>query len=142
MKLRSLVFVFLAALAVASMGNPATAQAQASLLRLTVPFDFYFGNERLSAGSYTIERVHSTDVVRISDQGGHVVLALTNAAEAAPRDLRRSKVVFNRYGDTYFLSKVQWEEHPTARELPTAKAEVEIAKSISGKSVVGVSARR
>ena len=136
MKLRVLVFVFLAALAVASMGNPATAQAQSSLLKLTVPFDFYFGNERLSAGSYTIERVRSTDVVRISDQGGHVVLALTNAAESAPRDLRRSQVVFNRYGDTYFLSKVQWEEHPTARELPTAKAEVKSRRTSVARALL------
>jgi hypothetical protein len=142
MKFRNVVLVFLAALALTSLGNPATVQAQASLLRVTVPFEFYFGDERLPAGTYTIGRMWSTDVVRISDEKGNVAIALTNGADTAPRDLSKSQVVFNRYGDTYFLSEVRWEQYPTARALLMGSAEVEIAKTTTKQRVIAVSAKR
>ena len=142
MRFRNVVLVFVAALALASLGNPGTLQAQAFPLKVTVPFDFYFANERFPAGVYIVERMRATDVLRVSDENGHAAIALTNAAYTPPRDLGRSQIVFNRYGDTYFMSEVRWQEYPTGRALPAGSAEVEIAKTITKQRVIAVIANR
>lgn len=140
MKFGVLTFVFIATLALGSLGRVPNLQAQSGPLRATVPFDFYFGDERLPAGIYMIERM-SPIVVRISDDKGHAVVALTNEAYAAPKELGKSQIVFNRYGDTYFLSEMHWEQYPTARTLPMGSNEVAIAKTITKQGQIAVAAR-
>jgi len=141
MKFGVLTFVFIATLALASLGRVPNLQAQSGPLRVTVPFDFYFADERLPAGIYMFERMSSSVVVRISDDKGHAVVALTNEAYAAPKEVGKSQIVFNRYGDTYFLSQMHWEQYPTARTLPIGSNEVAIAKTNTKQGQIAVAAR-
>jgi hypothetical protein len=141
MKFGVLTFVFIATLALASLGRVPNLQAQAGPLRVTVPFDFYLADERLPAGTYMIERISSSPVVRMADDKGHAAVALTNEAYAAPKELSKSQLVFNRYGDTYFLYQMHWEQYPTARTLPMGSNEVAIAKTNTKQGQIAVAAR-
>src|SRR5262250_2354709 len=98
MKFKSVVFGIIAALAFVSMGIPTSIHAQATLLRMTVPFDFYFGAQKFPAGIYTVGRVGISDAIRVSDEQGHAAMAMSNAADTSRRDLDKSQVIFNRYG--------------------------------------------
>src|SRR5262249_28326493 len=129
MKFKSVVFGLIAALAFVSMGIPTSIYAQATLLRMTVPFDFYFGAQKFPAGIYTVGRVGLSDAIRISDEQGRAAVAVSNATDTPRKDLAKSQVVFNRYGNTYFLSEVKWTDYPTARALPITAMEAELAKS-------------
>ena len=73
--------------------------------------------------------------------GPHALVALTNEAYAAPKELGKSQIVFNRYGDSYFLSEMHWEQYPTARTLPMGSNEVAIAKTITKQGQIAVAAR-
>jgi hypothetical protein len=141
MKFGVLTFVFIATLALASLGRVPNLQAQASPLRVTVPFDFYLADERLPAGTYIIERIWSSAVVRISDDKGHTAVALTNEEYSGLKERGKSQIVFNRYGDTYFLSEMHWEEYPTKRTLSMGSNEVDIAKTISKERLIAGAGR-
>jgi len=140
MKVRNIVFVVAGMLAWISIGIPATAQAQ-PVLRVNVPFEFYFATERFAAGSYVIARVGQTDVIRLWDEKKHSAITLTIAAGLSPGDPGKSWVIFNRYGDTYFLSEVRWREYGP-RALPKSAAEVEVARNIARQRVIATTTNR
>ena len=125
MKSRTLVVLVVAAF-VTVMAAYAQSTAR---LSANIPFEFRVGNSVLAAGEYEIIPISTprTLLVRSAD-GEAAVVALTNTAEKllAPKD---GKLVFNRYGNTYFLSQV-W--HPGINrgyELPKSKSEREMAQN-------------
>jgi len=89
----------------AAIVNVAIAAASAQdIAKADIPFNFRVGSTLMPAGSYRIEHVES-GVVWINEVNGKsnaVALAQTNSGgTAAP-----SKLVFNRYGDQYFLREL------------------------------------
>jgi hypothetical protein len=81
----------------------ATASAQ-NIAKADIPFNFRVGSTPMPAGTYRIEPAQA-GVVWINQVNGNshaVILAQTNAGTtAAP-----AKLVFNKYGDHYFLSEL------------------------------------
>ena len=79
-----------------------TAAAQNHQVRATIPFDFVAGSAYWPAGTYTIT---SEDLVIVEIQNGkHDAKLLRNApADEVKSD---SELVFNGYGDQYFLSEI------------------------------------
>jgi hypothetical protein len=76
-------------------------------MRITVPFDFYAGNEQLPAGDYTFEmasgitQTGSLVTIRTQKGVGMCMLITRPGTDAAD-----SKLLFNKYGDRHFLSAV------------------------------------
>lgn len=75
-------------------------------VRANIPFDFVVGTKTLPSGTYTVTR-HETSqnalVVRGQENGEVYVHSLTVAAEDTEDN--SPKLIFNRYGDQYFLSQ-------------------------------------
>jgi hypothetical protein len=140
MNVNKTVSIFVAAMIVASLAIPTIVRAQSTLLSVTVPFDFYFADQKFEAGDYTIGRMG--EVIRVSNQTGRTAVSLSNAAFVRPQDVQKARVVFNRYGITYFLSQVQWSDYGSARELPPSSVELRIAKNLPAIRVVATSTRR
>jgi hypothetical protein len=81
----------------------ATASAQ-NIAKANIPFNFRVGSAPMPAGTYKIEPAQAGMVwIRSVDgKSNAVILAQTNASTtAAP-----AKLVFNKYGDHYFLSEL------------------------------------
>jgi hypothetical protein len=128
MKTRTLaVFVVAAFLAVTA----GYAQSTTTLVG-KIPFEFRVGNSVLPAGDYEVipSSTPRALLIRCFDAKA-AVIALPNAAERlhAPKD---STLVFNRYGDTYFLSQVWHGGNNRGYALPKSKTERETAKNASG----------
>ena len=74
-----------------------------------IPFAFNVGNRTLPAGDYTIRVVNpSSDrrVLRIQSKDGQLsALIQTTGAKSTLSD--DAKLVFHRYGDTYFFAQAQ-----------------------------------
>jgi hypothetical protein len=71
--------------------------------RANIPFDFRVGSALLPAGSYDIDSSDS-HALWIRNQNGHgsvVALAMITSGETTPA----ARLVFNRYGEQYFLSE-------------------------------------
>jgi hypothetical protein len=125
MKSRTLVVLVVAAFVAVTAGY---AQSSARLMG-NIPFEFRVGNTVLPAGAYDItpSATPRTLLVR-SEDGKAAVVVLPNTAEKvqAPKD---SKLVFNRYGNTYFLSEVWHEGISRGYQIPKSKSEREMAKN-------------
>jgi hypothetical protein len=119
-----LAFAFGTLLAVSAVS------ASAQSLRLTaeakIPFGFRIGDASLPAGEYSILTNGSGMVLIRNDQAKKGVFALGNtqvSASEAPAQL-----VFNRYGEDYFLSQVDLFGNSTMTLAPS-KVEKEYKRS-------------
>jgi hypothetical protein len=124
MKSRSLI-TLAAVVALASV----TGYAQSSGIRVSVPFEFAVGQAVFPAGDYTVRAATSAGLVRLQaanpSSGGYV------HANRAVRDNTQEQptMVFNRYGNNYFLARIWWAASADGLEFPRTKTEIELAKT-------------
>ncbi len=109
-----------------------------------IPFAFVAGNVTLPAGEYRVQNLdrHPTVVlIRCSDANASAMV-LSNAAQAKETQTE-SKLVFNRYGNRYFLSQVWAAGSIRGRQLLKSSREKEISQlaRIETKSEVTLVAR-
>jgi hypothetical protein len=103
------------------------AEAQQSMA-VNIPFDFVAGNTQLPAGEYTVKvsaPTHSLILVSRKDSTTSAFIITNAAVSSMPQ--AESKLVFNRYGDRYFLSQVWSEGNSQGRQLLKSTREKEIA---------------
>jgi len=115
--------------------SPHPAHAQSGILVADIPFDFYVGAEKLLSGRYTVRTQGDPALLRISDGAGHATLTYSHAINTS--DTTRSLMIFNRYGDQYFLSEVRW-SGSVARQLMMSQFETQIAKHSAPPRVIAV----
>ena len=97
---RALMACVLAATATASFSH---ALAQAQVLQVKVPFTFHSGSQHMAAGVYRV-KIESDHVISIRGESGIVfVMSNPETARTAPNT---GKLIFERYGDEYFLREV------------------------------------
>ena len=113
-----------------------TAQSQAAsprLMRAHIPFAFNAGSKELPAGDYSITVLNpSSDqkVLQIRSTDGRVS-AIVSTVGMKSKSPERSKVVFHRYGDTYFFAQAQVSGESTALAAFKSKAERTEARMIA-----------
>ena len=92
------------ALAVAGFATAVPAVAQGQRFTVEVPFEFQNGAQHLPAGTYNIN-VESQHMIslRTASTGG---FAMTNPTESS-KVSQTGKVIFERYGDRYFLHEIK-----------------------------------
>jgi hypothetical protein len=101
------------ALACLTFTAVSTASAQSIQLRASIPFEFQVGSKVLPAGEYTLLQSGSSKFMLVSNQetndstayGGTHPLGGGSSAHAKDG----SVLVFNRYGNHYFLREI-WRE--------------------------------
>jgi hypothetical protein len=131
---RSCAFLIAAtAVALMCMGQPVVVEAQSSRLTANIPFDFYVGHDLLPAGKYDLRTVAGS-VLRVLSENGERTAAISTIP-VWNESGRVSKLVFNRYGKTYFLSEVHWQGFSQARGLIKSPSELELARSNSRRVV-------
>jgi hypothetical protein len=101
-----------------------SASAQSRSATANIPFNFRVGSALMPAGAYDIE---STDprVLWFRNRNGHdtaVAVAMTTAGTTAPP----VKLVFNRYGDRYFLSETLTASGESDKKFSPSKLEKSI----------------
>jgi hypothetical protein len=114
--------------ALVSIGVSANAQSS-SPLTAKVPFDFVVKDKTLSPGRIQILRGdHPAVTIVRNDDGTPAVFVLTNpvaSRRAGPGD---DRLVFHRYGGTYFLAEI-W-RGGNGLALTKSKRELELAGNI------------
>ncbi len=101
-------------------------QAQSIQVTATIPFEFNIGQHKLPAGDYSV--FHSNHVLRLRCESGAYksAMVLVNPASSEPAGTP-SKLVFNRYGNEYFLAKVWRNGLTNSIAILPSKVERELA---------------
>lgn len=127
MKTRTLVMAGVMALTV--MASTRVARAQ-DLMVVNVPFDFVAGNTTLPAGEYSVKVSGPQNALLLIDRDdATAAVFLTSNAAVANEIQSESKLVFNRYGDHYFLSQVWTAGSSRGRQLRKSGREKEMAQT-------------
>jgi len=101
----------------------ASAQMQAN-----IPFNFSAAGSNLVAGEYTLETTGGTDqILQMCTLRQHRCIFVIASQIASQQQYVPAKLVFNRYGDQYFLSEI-W-SRSLVRTLPPDRRERQLAKS-------------
>jgi hypothetical protein len=97
-----------------------------------VPFGFVIRDQTLPAGSYTIKRLDSQPgVMELRDaDGDRVMLFLTGSAQAA-KEPNQTELIFDRFGDQYFLAEIFEEGNKAGAGVPKSRAERSLEKEIA-----------
>lgn len=135
---RILCLILLTGFALTTFQQAAHAQIVGDL-EFTVPFSFHAGDAKLPAGTY---RVHVLDneklsVMEISSADGSVSALFDVNRTEANATPAKSEVIFNRYGNRYFLSTMYNEGETTGtvaaksryeKRLISAEPEAQVAQ--------------
>jgi hypothetical protein len=107
--------------------------AQSNPLEVEVPFNFYVGNEKLSAGKYQIQRIRDNVFLLGKLDGKAKVLAQTPTTIDAAKEVISEKLVFNRYGDKYFLRQIFTARATVGRALYESKSEKNVRQGLDNE---------
>jgi hypothetical protein len=120
---------FLAAVALCGLFGSAAAAVERPVLTVDVPFSFQVGKDTMPAGTYKIrQNVQNGAVTVAEDAGSYTVMTLSNTIQTAQIPAK-GKLVFRRYGSTYFLSQIWTGGYDLGRQLSASKAEREMARA-------------
>ena len=107
---------------IAAMGA-VTGQTSPGDVVVDVPFAFNVAGQQLPAGHYNV--TSKDGFIRIFSTNKQSLFVPTHAAVRAASE--QSKLVFHRYGNTYFLSCIWVKGTATGQELYPSRAEREVA---------------
>jgi len=99
-------------------------QAQSHEVRANVPFDFIVGSKHLPAGNYTLVS-QSNNLILIRNSDGQLSI-LTMAYDDDRTAVNASRLIFNKYGDQYFLHEIQCPSIALNVEIPRSKQERQV----------------
>jgi hypothetical protein len=94
-----------------------------------VPFSFIAGEATLPAGRYSVSHFPNSDWILLRSDDGRGIAMLQIMASSAPRgQSSSSRLVFNRYGESYFLAQVWTAMDNQVHECFKSRAERNVAR--------------
>lgn len=104
--------------------------AECRVLAVHIPFAFQVKDKTLPAGEYRIESLLTGDGVihRILPMDGDSPIFVSTVAVDAKDGKSEPQLVFNRYGESYFLSQI-WAGEGKGRQLFKSEREKELMRT-------------
>jgi len=122
----------LIALICASAIYPTKAQAQIiGELEATIPFQFYAGNTKLPPGEYRIHVLDNSDlsIMEISRVDGSASALFQIQGAEKNSEPAKSELIFNKYGDRYFLAKFFDEDNRDGSQVVESHYEKKVSQA-------------
>jgi len=123
-----LSFLLLPVFALTIFASKASAQIDGDL-DAEIPFQFHVGTRELPAGKY---RIHldeaSLRIMEITSADGSASALFQVQESDAKSAPARSELIFNKYGDNYFLAELYDEGNPSGSELIESRYEKQLSK--------------
>jgi hypothetical protein len=119
--------IIVSTLAFAPVALPCHGQTAGHAMSVNVPFGFELGSQHFEPGTYTI---HTPEVGVVEIQGSSTSAMGLTREEQSTKPTKTAKVVFDRYGDHYFLRQLWFNAEEKAYvECPESKAEKQAKRS-------------
>lgn len=149
MKKQLYMLITMIALLVVAGLSSAKAQTQPSVqLKANIPFAFSVGNKTLPAGEYSARCINpSSDmkVLQLRSSDGHEG-ALIRTGSVIGDSEANAKLVFNRYGERYFLAQAWLPSEAIGLQAPKSRTERQMARELTAnkttKETVAITAKR
>jgi hypothetical protein len=126
MKMQSLkLFVAAAAIAIFTVSS---AYAQ-QVLKFDVPFQFQIGKAKLDAGKYEMRQLDNSKYLLRNAETGKSSIVVSLAQAGTNESTKSEKLVFNRYGNVYFMRQLFVKTGTAGRELGESSAERKLRKN-------------
>lgn len=122
----------------------AAARAQSSTIRADIPFDFNIAGETLPAGTYIIGRLSpgAAETLLIRNRAGKAsAIQFTSPVQASVAPAQ-AKLIFHRYGNSYFLAEVWTDGDDIGRRLLKSRSERKFERELATHPARGDSAGR
>jgi hypothetical protein len=132
--MKLLRIVLYAALLLAASAS--IAQTKQGDVVANIPFPFVVAHQTLPAGHYIVSPANAV-ALGIHDANNRGTFVPTQSTQRSAND-NSCKLVFHRYGDTYFLSEVWVAGNSNGRRLFRSRAERELAESGKEKVIAEV----
>lgn len=114
--------------------------AQAKSMTVRIPFEFHAGSTHMPAGNYAVATISANSVsLRNLETRAAIVLVTDGIERLEPAPV--GKLVFNRYGESHFLSQVWTQGFETGRVIHPTKAESQLARKSTRKSTIVLASR-
>jgi len=110
---------------VLASANSAKAQ---NVLNFNVPFEFSVSNKTLPAGNYDLKKLNNSRYILRNTESKENMIVNSDFDTMAKDAANKESLVFNRYGETYFLRKVFANRNQPGREILESKQERSIRK--------------
>ncbi len=123
---------------------PTKAHAQImGQLEVNVPFEFHVGNSKLPAGKYVIHTLDDSGltVMEISSADGSTSVLFDVQSVEAGSVPARNELIFNKYGNRYFLAQLFDEGNRNGDEVVASRDEKKIGQAADAQEHVTVSRR-
>jgi len=127
-------------LAVTFLFSVAATSASAQLgntIQVRIPFAFVAGSKTMPAGVYSVER-RTQRVLMLRSNDSNDTAMLNAVIVDNGGDSKRGRLLFNKYGDEYFLSAVVPSFSDVAYRVPPTSQEERLAKSSRKPDTVAV----
>ena len=122
-------FVILTALSLLVMLTATSVNAQsARLLKVNIPFEFIVRDKVLPAGEYTVIYMTQGALAIRSVEGNASQTFVTLSTQSSTKR-NESTLVFNRYGDQYFLSTIWTAGNATGHKLRKPHTEEQLIRA-------------
>jgi hypothetical protein len=110
--------------------NPAHAQLVGTM-EADIPFQFHAGDTKLPAGKYVIRMLDDSDltIMEISRPDGSVAALFQVHSAEANSTPRKSELIFNKYGNRYFLNKLFDEGEPSGSQVVESNYEKRVGQA-------------
>jgi hypothetical protein len=124
------IIILLVTVAFASALASVSAQTPGHNITANIPFEFNVGDKTLPAGQYSVARINSDGTqLRISNREDGASRLTQTVQDNEPKE--QSVLVFNRYGDRYFLSQVWLTGERVGREMLKSRSEKAIGQELA-----------
>ena|SRR6266571_3510652 len=109
-------------------------------MTVSVPFGFVAGDKFLPAGDYSVQvnQERGTVVLRQEDQSPLMILTIRKESRSVPQ---RGRLVFQRYGTSFFLAEVWSQANATGQTLTPGAREKELARHKQPEQILVVQVR-
>jgi hypothetical protein len=125
---KALVFLTLLLAAASAVG-----QSNRGDLNVKIPFSFVVGNQTLPPGHYVVTRFNDSTLRFYNSQRQSAFVPTHSVEGKAPESA--GKMVFHRYGTTYFLFEVWSAAKGTGRQVFASRAEEKLANEGTEKQI-------
>lgn len=99
-----------------------------------VSFDFEVGNQTMKAGRYNLRKT-GTEVFLLFDENGKQTVFVPGTASLAPeKSSNGEKLIFNRYGDRYFLRGIYADRRAVGYVVSESKSEKKVRQNDSAEA--------
>jgi hypothetical protein len=110
--------------AIATLATIGSAAAQDRAVQAAVPFSFAVAGKTLPSGTYTITS-ESAGLIMIQDRATHAAVQVVTMPDHH-ESRNGGKLVFNRYGNQYFLSEILSPDAAVNVSIPASKQEKQV----------------